>query len=590
MPFNTKVTTPEQGRVIQRADNGNDTFNGENDSTAVLTRTRQHTLAVALSPSVDFPVTMASLSSDVITETLSLGESIQLAEPNSRTIVNSPSVPAITINSDSFVTLRAIDCQFSSDTNSTIKFDSAAFSLVNTANIQNVNGVCIEHSGGSGFNSITVLALVHGTKGIHNTSFLPDNLNLQFSRSIASKNNGITLHQDSVCTMIVDAGLLDEQNSTGVIGLKSDLGIIDIRINRILCPNGTAIETTLTGLVSCRANTISGPIILDGSGMSDIRSGTILGDVTTSGTVVLNMNAGEVDGDITIGAGTSAFIFVTEYDHNVNTVTDNGALNGIIGEIAFGTFQKGYRGVFATLAALQAAFPVGATGDTATVTDPDGNLFYWDGAAWTDTGTGFLGDMLKAVYDPTAVNGDTFSMGNMFETSTKKVFTDTERDRVATAIHTDIAGEIAGITTKSSIVSDDLLVIEDSEDSNNKKKVTVGDLAQSLPVQEADTLTGTVNNYALSDIDAVNIVRFMLTGDVIFTGVVAPSPARSKLLLIENADDSDVLKIQHDDGGSLAANRILCPDNTEYVIKKNGAVTISYDPVSSRWRTVSSPQ
>lgn len=44
------------------------------------------------------------------------------------------------------------------------------------------------------------------------------------------------------------------------------------------------------------------------------------------------------------------------------------------------------------------------------------------------------------------------------------------------AIHVDESGEIAGLTAKASPVSADLLVIEDSEDTNAKKKVQIGDL------------------------------------------------------------------------------------------------------------------
>lgn len=40
------------------------------------------------------------------------------------------------------------------------------------------------------------------------------------------------------------------------------------------------------------------------------------------------------------------------------------------------------------------------------------------------------GDMTKAVYDPTAKNADAFSMGNMTETATKKIMTDTERTKL----------------------------------------------------------------------------------------------------------------------------------------------------------------
>lgn len=44
------------------------------------------------------------------------------------------------------------------------------------------------------------------------------------------------------------------------------------------------------------------------------------------------------------------------------------------------------------------------------------------------------------------------------------------------ALHTNTAGEINGLTEKTTPVSNDLLIIEDSEDSNNKKKLKVGNL------------------------------------------------------------------------------------------------------------------
>jgi len=91
-----------------------------------------------------------------------------------------------------------------------------------------------------------------------------------------------------------------------------------------------------------------------------------------------------------------------------------------------------YLGVFADLAALQTAYPTGVTGDSATVTSPDGNLFYWNVTVWADSGTGFLGDMLASNYDPTNKQSDVYSMDNMDETATKKVLTSTERSAIST--------------------------------------------------------------------------------------------------------------------------------------------------------------
>ena len=55
--------------------------------------------------------------------------------------------------------------------------------------------------------------------------------------------------------------------------------------------------------------------------------------------------------------------------------------------------------------------------------------------------------MTKAVFDPTGVNGDVFSMGNMVETATAKIMTDTERTRLAGMA----SGATANIGTVTSV-------------------------------------------------------------------------------------------------------------------------------------------
>lgn len=50
---------------------------------------------------------------------------------------------------------------------------------------------------------------------------------------------------------------------------------------------------------------------------------------------------------------------------------------------------------------------------------------------WSPVASGGSGDMAKAVYDPTNVNGDAFSMANMVETAAKKVMTAAERTEIA---------------------------------------------------------------------------------------------------------------------------------------------------------------
>tara|TARA_R100001440_G_scaffold23689_1_gene38568 strand:+ start:259 stop:1143 length:885 start_codon:yes stop_codon:yes gene_type:complete len=46
----------------------------------------------------------------------------------------------------------------------------------------------------------------------------------------------------------------------------------------------------------------------------------------------------------------------------------------------------------------------------------------------------------------------------------------------ANAVHVNVGGEIDGITAKGTPTSSDILLIEDAADSNNKKKITIGNL------------------------------------------------------------------------------------------------------------------
>ncbi len=65
-------------------------------------------------------------------------------------------------------------------------------------------------------------------------------------------------------------------------------------------------------------------------------------------------------------------------------------------------------------------------------TGNNGKYLTTDGtnASWAALAGG--GDMSAATYDPTAVSGDAFSMGNMAETATKKILSDTERTAITT--------------------------------------------------------------------------------------------------------------------------------------------------------------
>ena len=80
-----------------------------------------------------------------------------------------------------------------------------------------------------------------------------------------------------------------------------------------------------------------------------------------------------------------------------------------------------------------------------------------------------------------------------------------------TAIHKVIAGEIAAMTEKVSPVTSDFLIIEDSADSNSKKKVKIG----NLPL----TAFGQSYQYAAAE------ARSTTTSDIFQTKVTLTTPA-----------------------------------------------------------------
>lgn len=90
----------------------------------------------------------------------------------------------------------------------------------------------------------------------------------------------------------------------------------------------------------------------------------------------------------------------------------------------------------------------------------------------------------------------------------------------STAIHVDEDGEIDGIDAKATPVTGDVLVIEDSEDSNAKKKITIGD----LPAQDG------ADSAAIHDDTAGEIMAVTLKA----------APVAADEILIEDSESDPV--------------------------------------------------
>ena len=85
--------------------------------------------------------------------------------------------------------------------------------------------------------------------------------------------------------------------------------------------------------------------------------------------------------------------------------------------------------------------------------------------------------------------------------------------------------------------------------------------------------------------DETDLIRINITSNRDITGIVAPSPGVNRVLGVTNLNNSnDDLKFEHNDSGSLAANRFLLRDAADKTIKPNETAWFWYDHLSSRWR------
>jgi len=112
----------------------------------------------------------------------------------------------------------------------------------------------------------------------------------------------------------------------------------------------------------------------------------------------------------------------------------------------------------------------------------DGHVLTADGAggaAWKAPGGGAALTVQEVDGTPSVSDVDTIVVTNGTLTDNGSGQITLDFGSAATdgsAIHDNVSGEIAALTEKTTPVSADLLIIEDSEDSNAKKMVQVGNL------------------------------------------------------------------------------------------------------------------
>lgn len=97
------------------------------------------------------------------------------------------------------------------------------------------------------------------------------------------------------------------------------------------------------------------------------------------------------------------------------------------------------------------------------------------------------------------------------------------------------------------------------------------------------SVTGNINNWSPTDWANRAMIRVTPSAAWTITGAVAVNSSRRTIF---NVSSSNTLTLAHQSTSSIAANRFVCPGNTDYVIQPNAAVDIWYDTVSQRWRVI----
>jgi len=170
--------------------------------------------------------------------------------------------------------------------------------------------------------------------------------------------------------------------------------------------------------------------------------------------------------------------------------------------------------------------------------------------------------MLKMYYDPTNVNGDAFSMGNMVETVTEKVLTGDERTKLA-GVAPGAEVNVQSDWDESDTGADSFIVNKPVIGGAKKMTVTTGDHIENLDVSSLSPMGVLfVNNTANKELKSL---AGGIDGDIVH------------LVHISTND----LKIKDPD--SYAGQQIETPGGADRVIGDYGGCTLVYSSSLGYW-------
>ena len=122
--------------------------------------------------------------------------------------------------------------------------------------------------------------------------------------------------------------------------------------------------------------------------------------------------------------------------------------------------------------------------------------------------------------------------------------------------------------------------------NNSRWRVMLASSKLWLLGVESQTITTQQNNFQRSS-DGQNRIRISQTGSQLFTGLVpAANTTNGEIVVIENADSTEILTICHLHASSSAANQFMLPDGRDLILWPRTAAIFSYDDTTSNWRCI----
>ena len=103
-------------------------------------------------------------------------------------------------------------------------------------------------------------------------------------------------------------------------------------------------------------------------------------------------------------------------------------------------------------------------------------------------------------------------------------------------------------------------------------------------VLQPPQITTNQDDYTPTGWSAADIIILDISAAVNITGFGAVTDYKTKTLV--NAHIMHAIKIKNNDSNSIAANRVLCPDNKDYDLKKTASINMVYLDVLARWQII----